>query len=63
MAIEIESEEILLAARMKNSLLEAIIRSTRDGIVVVDAARDDLRVLFANPAFEAMTGYSIKELR
>lgn len=63
MAVEIDSEEILLARRLKNSLLEAIVRSTRDGIVVVDASGDDLRVLFANPAFEAMTGYSTEELQ
>jgi len=48
--------------RLKNSLLEAIVGSTRDGVVVVDAGREDLPVVFVNPAFELMTGYGAEDI-
>ena len=40
-----------------------MVRSTRDGLVVVDATREGLPVIYANPAFETMTGYTTAELR
>jgi diguanylate cyclase (GGDEF)-like protein/PAS domain S-box-containing protein len=51
-----------LARRLKNILLEAIVESTRDGVVVVDARKRDLPVVFVNPAFEQMTGYDAEEI-
>ncbi len=51
-----------MARRIKNTLLEAIVGSTRDGVVVVDARRTGLPVVFVNPAFEQMTGYKAEEI-
>lgn len=48
--------------RLKNSLLETIVASTRDGVVVADASQPGFPVLFVNPAFLAMTGYDEDEL-
>lgn len=52
-----------MATRLKNSLLEAIVQSASDGIVVVDALADGHPVVYINAAFEAMTGYSLQELK
>ena len=49
--------------RLKNTLLEAIVQSASDGIVVVDALADDHPVIYVNASFEAMTGYSGEELQ
>lgn len=51
-----------MARRLKNTLLESIVESARDGVVVVDARRQELPVIFVNPAFKAMTGYDEEEL-
>ena len=48
--------------RLKNVLLETIVASARDGVVVVDARKKDLPVVFVNPAFEQMTGYDAGEI-
>lgn len=47
---------------LHKSLLEAIVASTRDGIVVVDAGKEGFPVVFVNTAFERMTGYDAAEL-
>jgi diguanylate cyclase (GGDEF)-like protein/PAS domain S-box-containing protein len=52
-----------LARRLRNSLLEAMVQSASDGIVVVDAALKSHPVIFANAAFEAMTGYTLADLK
>ncbi len=38
------------------------IRSTSNGIVVVDAKKPDRPIVFVNPAFEKMTGYAAHEV-
>ncbi len=42
-------------------LLEAAVASSTNGIVIADATRPDLPLLYVNPAFEAMTGYTAAE--
>jgi len=44
----------------KNLLVEAISSST-NGIVIADARKEDLPLIFVNPAFERMTGYCAEE--
>lgn len=51
-----------MTRRLKNSLLQSIVESARDGVVVVDARQEGLPVIFVNPAFLAMTGYDDDEL-
>jgi len=43
-------------------LRDRAIMSTSDGIVISDMTRPDQPVIFVNPAFEAITGYSMKEV-
>ncbi len=42
-------------------LLEAAVASSTNGIVIADATRPDLPLLYVNAAFEAMTGYTAAE--
>jgi PAS domain S-box-containing protein len=51
-----------LGWRLKNALLEAALKATRDGVVVADALAEDMPIVYANPSFEAMTGYTEAEL-
>ena len=51
-----------MSRRLKNALLEAALKATRDGVVVVDALADDAPMVYVNPAFEQMTGYTEAEL-
>lgn len=51
-----------MSRRLKNSLLQTIVESARDGVVVVDARAKGMPVIFVNPAFRSMTGYDDDEL-
>lgn len=51
-----------MGRRLKNNLLEAIVESVREGVVVVDARDEELPVVFVNPAFEQITGYGAAEI-
>jgi len=42
-------------------LMQAVMES-RDGVTIADAARPDYPLIFVNPAFEEMTGYSRDEI-
>lgn len=42
-------------------LLSAAVSSSATGIVIADARKKDMPLVFVNPAFEAMTGYSAEE--
>jgi diguanylate cyclase (GGDEF)-like protein/PAS domain S-box-containing protein len=48
--------------RLKKSVLERIIDTTSDGIIVADASVEDLPIVYANPAFEKLCGYPRNEL-
>lgn len=43
-------------------LLKQAVMDSRDGITITDARRSDLPIIFANPAFERMTGYPLDRL-
>ncbi|MES1940662.1 PAS/PAC sensor-containing diguanylate cyclase [Salinisphaera sp. T5B8] len=43
-------------------LLQHAVMDSRDGITIADARADDLPLIFVNPAFERMTGYSHDEV-
>ncbi|SNS24806.1 PAS domain S-box-containing protein [Granulicella rosea] len=45
------------------SLNRRIFRSVTSGISVADATRSDLPLIYVNPAFEVMTGYSFEEVQ
>ncbi len=45
------------------NLNRRIFRSVTSSISIVDARKPDLPVTYVNPAFEAMTGYSLEEIR
>jgi diguanylate cyclase (GGDEF)-like protein/PAS domain S-box-containing protein len=44
-------------------LLRRAVESTDNGILIADARTADLPLVYANPAFEHMTGYSLDEVR
>lgn len=48
---------------LSRELLSQIIRLSPDGIVVCERSGEDWAVLFANEAFEQLTGYSLQELK
>jgi diguanylate cyclase (GGDEF)-like protein/PAS domain S-box-containing protein len=43
-------------------ILQAVVIGARDGITIVDASLPDYPLIFVNPAFERMTGYSFEEV-
>ncbi len=51
-----------LEARRATASMAAAIASTASGVTIVDARRTDLPIVFANPAFCEMTGYSQAEV-
>ncbi|WP_460454154.1 two-component system response regulator [Arenimonas aestuarii] len=49
------------AAQERLLLLQRAVESSMNGIVIADAQSDDLPIIYVNPAFEALTGYSSDE--
>lgn len=47
---------------MKIEILKQAVMDSRDGITISDNAIDDNPLIFVNPAFERMTGYSFEEI-
>src|ERR1700694_1876951 len=47
---------------MKNEILQQAVADSRDGITISDCRRDDKPLIFVNPAFERLTGYSFEEI-
>lgn len=45
-----------------NYLLKAAVAAAQDGIVITDALTDDNLIIYANPAFERLTGYTSEEI-
>ncbi len=48
--------------RERLQLLERAVESSINGVVIADANAPDLPVIYVNPAFESMTGYSASEI-
>ena len=44
------------------SLYRRLVESSSEGVVLVDAQNPERPVIYANPGFEALTGYSSAEL-
>ncbi|AWM91360.1 sensor domain-containing diguanylate cyclase [Pseudomonas sp. 31-12] len=47
---------------MKIEILKQAVMDSRDGITISDNSIDDNPLIFVNPAFERMTGYSFEEI-
>jgi len=47
---------------MKLEILKQAVLDSRDGITISDNLVDDNPLIFVNPAFERMTGYSSEEI-
>lgn len=47
---------------MKIEILKQAVMDSRDGITTSDNCIDDNPLIFKNPAFERMTGYSFEEI-
>ena len=43
-------------------LLQLVIEASNDGIVVAEQEGDDNILIYANPAFERLTGYTVDEI-
>ncbi|NWJ49198.1 MAG: PAS domain S-box protein, partial [Chloroflexi bacterium] len=58
-----EAEEALRQSEMRNRLFAEAIRNADDAIVITDAVLDSPgpQIIFANPAFTTMTGYTLEE--
>ena len=48
-------------ARERLQLLQRAVESSINGVVIADAIAPDLPIIYVNPAFESMTGYSAQE--
>ena len=49
-------------ARERLQLLERAVESSINGVVIADANAPDMPIIYVNPAFESMTGYSAAEV-
>jgi PAS domain S-box-containing protein len=49
-------------ARERLQLLERAVESSINGVAIADANAPDLPLIYVNPAFESMTGYSAQEV-
>ena len=47
---------------LRNEILLQLVESAQDGIVVAEKEGDDTILVYVNPAFERLTGYSAKEI-
>ena len=48
-------------AEQRMRLLSRAVEATANGVIIVDARQHDLPIVYANPAFERMTGYTAEE--
>lgn len=51
------------AKSLSRYTLEQIVTLCSEGILLADAQDPDLKVIYANPAYEDLSGYSVEELR
>jgi diguanylate cyclase (GGDEF)-like protein/PAS domain S-box-containing protein len=49
-------------AKFSIALLEAALQATVDGVVIAKAGKNENPIIYVNPAFEALTGYSAAEI-
>ncbi len=47
---------------LRNEILLQLLESAQDGIVVAEKEGDDTILVYVNPAFERLTGYSTDEI-
>lgn len=47
---------------LRNEILLQLVESAQDGIVVAEKEGDDTILVYVNPAFEQLTGYSAEEI-
>ena len=47
---------------LKRQTLELIAQSSAEAVIVIDASRSELPVIYVNPAYEALTGYAADEV-
>ena len=47
---------------LRNEILLQLVESAQDGIVVAEKEGDDTILVYVNPAFERLTGYSADEI-
>ncbi len=48
--------------QLSRQVLEQVVGHTSEGIVLADARTDGLPVVYANPAYETLSGYTLEEL-
>lgn len=48
--------------QLTRQVLEQVVSHTSEGIVLADARADGLPVIYANPAYETLSGYTLEEL-
>ena len=57
-----ESQAALSEAATRNHLLAQAVNAASDGIIITDPTEDDNPILYANPSFSRITGYSVDEV-
>jgi PAS domain S-box-containing protein len=57
-----QSQEALSQIGRENQILAAAVRATQRGVVVVDAVAEGYPIIFCNPGFTTITGYSEEEV-
>jgi len=57
-----EAEEWLLQLNARNDLLAAVIEADASGVVIVDATKPEIPLIYCNTAFTTLTGYSREEV-
>ena len=55
------SGAVRLGVREARRLVDLAVRSSVDGVVITDATHPELPIVYVNPAFERMTGFSAEE--
>ncbi len=56
------SQENSTTGQLARKVLEQVVSRTSEGIVIADARVEGLPVVYANPAYETLTGYTLEEL-
>jgi len=54
--------QTVFSMRVDAQLLQQAILASNDGIIITDARLEDNPIIYVNPAFERLTGYSVDEI-